>query len=162
MLHADFGHGLLLLVLLAVLTGVSGCGSLSSASPGVSSPTSPGEPDTGMTIVPRTTTPEPTATLEFAFIQPRDCPGAPASRLIVHERGIVIDDGESLNLREDPGVENAQIMQLESGSLFYVLAGPECDGDYAWYRVRDDRSGEEGWIAEGEIGEYYARPYLPG
>lgn len=88
------------------------------------------------------------------------CPDTPTSRLIVGERGYVVDDGESLNLREQPGTDQPLISQIPSGASFDVLAGPVCEADYAWYRVRYEQ--DTGWIAEGDQREYYALPYLPG
>lgn len=161
MLRSDSGGFMvLLLILLPLLVGLTGCNAPATSVPATPSAASTPEPDTGMTIVPRTESPEPTATLEFSLIRPRQCLAAPASRLIIHERGRVVDDGEGLNLRAEPGLDNDVLTQLESGEVFYVLAGPQCVEEYAWYRVQ--AAGETGWIAEGEPGEYYVEPHLTG
>jgi uncharacterized protein YgiM (DUF1202 family) len=161
MLRSQSG-GMLLMIpgLLLLLAALMGCNAPATSAPNTPSPAPTAEPDTGMTIVPRTESPEPTATLEFSLIRPRQCLGAPASRLIIHERGRVVDDGEGLNLREAPGLDNDIRTKLESGEVFYVLDGPECVEEYAWYRVQTERY--TGWIAEGESDEYYVEPHLPG
>jgi len=90
-----------------------------------------------------------------------DCPNAPPIRLIVQERGRVSDeDDRTLNLREGPGTSFAVIFAIEPNELFFVLDGPECDGEYAWFRVQ--YRNYTGWIAEGDADVYYVEPYLPG
>lgn len=103
--------------------------------------------------------PAPTATIPRL----RDCPAAPPSHLIVHERGQVVN-GENLNLRRGPGTNYDIVTGIEPGEVFWVLDGPACAGAYTWYRVRY-ATGEvfyEGWIAEGDFEGYYVAPYLPG
>lgn len=98
-------------------------------------------------------TPPPTPTAR--------CPGAPREKLIVHERGIVLpDDPRPVNLRSGPGTANRILERIPPRSVFYVLEGPLCAGDFAWYRVR--YNGVEGWLAEGDLSGYYVAPYLPG
>jgi hypothetical protein len=89
------------------------------------------------------------------------CPGAPETRLILHERGRVLpDDPRPVNLRHEPGRDNRWILQIPVRGVFYVLDGPVCEGDFAWFKVNYD--GNEGWIAEGELAYYYVEPYLVG
>ncbi len=128
-------------------------------------------PASRMTIVPTTEvrqTPQATHTPRFGAsptpIQRRDfvCDNAPMTYLIRNERGQVTDtdDEETLNLRSGPGTEYRILEQIEQLEVFFVLDGPVCAEDYAWYRVLYD--GQEGWIAEGDFEQYYAEPYLPG
>lgn len=91
---------------------------------------------------------------------PQQCPNAPPLRLIVQERGRVIPDNEHLNLREGPGLDYEALQRIRPGEDFFVLDGPVCDGTYAWYEV--EYRGQRGWVAEGDLDEYYAEPYLPG
>jgi hypothetical protein len=89
------------------------------------------------------------------------CPEAPRTRLIIQERGRVMDDDpRALRMRSGPGTGNDIIDQLPINSVFLVLEGPVCGEDYAWWRVR--HRNKEGWIAEGEPNYYYVEPYLPG
>lgn len=90
-----------------------------------------------------------------------NCRGAPRIRLIVQERGQVVEDSaERLNMRDGPGTDYDIITRIEPGETFFVLAGPECADAYAWFRVR--YGNREGWLAEGDPQEYYVQPYLPG
>ena len=88
------------------------------------------------------------------------CPGAPASRLIIQERGIVTDNGRNLNLREGPATDYDIIAALQPGERFMVLDGPDCAEAYAWFRVQVGQ--RLGWIAEGDLETYYAKPFFPG
>jgi hypothetical protein len=123
--------------------------------------------------VPATSTPEPitptplTATptaLTFPTPPPSPtpfCPGAPRQRLIVQERGrVLLDDPRPINLRLQPGTAAAILIRIDPGEIFYVLEGPVCEGDFAWYHIR--YGAREGWIAEGDLASYYVEPYLPG
>lgn len=95
--------------------------------------------------------PEPTAV----------CAPAPVSHLIVRERARVsLDDPRPLNMREGPGTAFDVITQIPAGGFLYVLEGPTCSQNYAWYRVEYD--GREGWIAEGDDSGYYVEVYPPG
>jgi hypothetical protein len=89
------------------------------------------------------------------------CSDAPRNRLILHERGRVLpDDPRPINLRSAPGTDNTVLMQIPIRALFYVLEGPICADNFAWYKIR--YQGREGWIAEGDLSSYYVEPYLPG
>jgi uncharacterized protein YraI len=72
----------------------------------------------------------------------------------------VTDNGDTLNLRSGAGTDFDILLRLEPLAIFFVLEGPECADGYTWFRVR--YNDVEGWIAEGEIGQYYAVPYLTG
>lgn len=136
--------------------------SLAACNTGIASPTATQEA-LGMTLVPENTA---TAT-ETISSSPspasriKNCPGAPPIRLIIQERGRVLnDDNRTLNLRDGPGVNAKIITRIEPEQLFFVLSGPECDGAYAWFRVQ--YGSRTGWIAEGDNDSYYVEPYLPG
>lgn len=89
------------------------------------------------------------------------CPGAPKEHLILQERGRVLpDDPRPINMRSAAGTDNTVLVQIPIRSLFYVLEGPVCADDFAWYKIR--YKGREGWIAEGDLTSYYVEPYLPG
>ena len=69
------------------------------------------------------------------------CEDAPRTRLIIGERGRVLDDDEEpLNVRPQPGTNegNDPIGILQVLDIFEVLDGPRCAGQYAWYYVRSE------------------------
>ena len=89
------------------------------------------------------------------------CAPAPYSRLILRERARVsVTDPRPLNLRSGVGTGSDVIAQIQAGEIFYVLEGPECSQNYAWFRV--EYNGRSGWIAEGDTTAYYVEVYPPG
>lgn len=89
------------------------------------------------------------------------CAPAPPSRLILRERARVsLDDPRPLNLRSGPGTSSDVIAQIPAGGIVYVLEGPQCTAQYAWYRV--EYQGLEGWVAEGDSSAYFVEVYPPG
>ncbi|MCC6801389.1 MAG: SH3 domain-containing protein [Anaerolineae bacterium] len=89
------------------------------------------------------------------------CDPAPVSRLIRHERARVsLDDPRPLNMRDGPGTAFDVITQIPAGGVLYVVEGPSCSQNYAWYRV--EYGGRDGWIAEGDSSGYYVEVYPPG
>jgi hypothetical protein len=88
------------------------------------------------------------------------CPAAPRTRLILNQRARVLpDDPRPINLRGGPGTSNNTITSITILEIFFVLNGPVCNGDYAWYEVQ--YGDYRGWIAEGDLSSYYVEPYLP-
>jgi hypothetical protein len=92
--------------------------------------------------------------------EPSRCPKAPRSHLIINERGRVTDNGKTLNIRTSAGTQYQQIGQMPPGSVFFVVDGPRCSGEYAWFYIRYE--GMDGWIAEADTEVVYAEPYLDG
>lgn len=89
------------------------------------------------------------------------CPGAPRTRLILQERAWVLpDDPRPVNMRSQPGTGNTLVVQIPIKAVFFVLDGPTCLDDYAWFQVRYNN--KTGWVAEGDLTSYYVEPYLPG
>ncbi len=86
------------------------------------------------------------------------CPGAPAPRLVVSERGQV-SPGQSNNLRDWPARSGARIGPIPAGGEFVVLEGPVCADGFNWWRV--DYDGLVGWTVEGQGAEYWAEPITP-
>lgn len=111
-------------------------------------------------------TPSPTPTLSVtpslaADDRPLECPDAPPTRLIVKERARVVTEGDRvLNLREEPNIDSPVIIRVPRGSILYVLAGPECADQFAWFEV--DYRDVTGWIAEGAVPTYFVEIYPPG
>lgn len=98
------------------------------------------------------------------YAQPSDraCDEAPRSRLMVRERARVVVEGTRsvLNRREAADLGSDNIDDIPRGALVFVLEGPECADDYAWFLVR--YRGREGWIAEGDDENYFVETYPPG
>lgn len=132
--------------------------------------------NTNLPAVPEATPLTAAATTQPNFVVPSDtpplvtptprltatpvCPAAPPTRLILNQRGRVLpDDPRPINLRGEPGTGSTLITSITIMEVFYVLEGPVCDGDYAWYKVQ--YGDDEGWIAEGDLSSYYVEPYLP-
>jgi hypothetical protein len=124
-------------------------------------------PDAATTF-PATATPVSTIAVptETPFIMPTlppaespACDGAPPTRLILNARGRVLpDDPRPVNLRSDPGTDNRTVTSIPIMEIFYVLEGPVCNGEYAWFKIQ--YRNHEGWIAEGDLTSYYVEPYL--
>jgi len=107
-----------------------------------------------------TDTPAPTA-----FVMPTapppptaSCAGAPRERLIIGERGRVLeDDPRNVNVRRLPGTDNILVTVIPINGLFMVLDGPVCADGFQWYKVHYREA--TGWIAEGDLTSYYVEPY---
>lgn len=92
---------------------------------------------------------------------PPACPNAQPNRMILYERGrVTTDDPAPLNLRSGPRTSFDILETIPSGGVFFVLEGPRCSDQYAWYRV--DYRGQQGWVAEGSAAAYFIELYLPG
>lgn len=152
----------------------AGCGlllalALAACSPGAANSAADATATTPPpTVVPPTATATPVLPSPTPFVMPTappspgaTCPGTVPERLILHERGRVMDDDpRPLNLRREPNTGGRRLTQIPSLGVFYVLQGPECGEEYAWYFV--EYNGFEGWIAEGDLTSYYVEPYPPG
>lgn len=114
--------------------------------------------ETPATTVAVQPSPQPSSTPTQPLLT--SCPGTPPIQLILQERGQVVDDNESLNLRGGPGTDYNVLLRIESGEVFFVVGGPACADGYTWFQVKYDS--QTGWIAEGDLTEYYVVPYLPG
>lgn len=64
-----------------------------------------------------------------------------------------------LNLRTQPA-SNAEVMlQIPVNLPFQVLGGPSCVDNFVWWFVTVN--GQQGYIAEGQDGEYFVQPKQP-
>jgi len=91
------------------------------------------------------------------------CTDAPPTRMIVRERGQVMDDDiRPLNVRSGPSTDYRILGRLEVLDVFRVEQGPECGNGYVWYLVESVAGDLRGWVAEGDFTQYYIEPYLPG
>lgn len=85
------------------------------------------------------------------------CSNAPAPRLHVGLEAVVAANVGPLNLRALPAVSTGVEVQLYSGNVLNVLAGPSCNGHFNWWRV-ETRNGRRGWVAEGTWERYWVVP----
>ena len=90
-----------------------------------------------------------------ASAQPALCPDAPLPRLAEGQQAEVVVD--RLRLRALPAVGTGEVRLLNAGTRVGVMAGPSCNGGYAWWRVELE-NGTTGWAAEGTWESYYLRP----
>jgi serine/threonine-protein kinase len=94
---------------------------------------------------------------------PASCPGALAPRLVPGKTGrVTYTPPLESRVRSAPRVEtspNNVIGLLQPGSQFTVVSGPVCDTtrQLRWWLVRTERL--EGWVAEGQPGEYWLEPW---
>lgn len=120
----------------------------------------------GVTVVPLSPVPSATTSTISPSTEPvLSCPDAPASRLILQERGrSTAARDDAINLRNGPSTTYNVITRIETGELFFVLDGPSCAEGYAWFYVRYRRGQREylGWLAEGTAENYFVEPYVQG
>lgn len=84
-----------------------------------------------------------------------NCPGAPASRIVVGRGARVAPGGTANNLRDKPSTSGKVLTQVPPGTYFNVLDGPSCAENYAWWKVD---IGQIGWMAEGDSKQYFMEP----
>ncbi len=85
-----------------------------------------------------------------------DCPDALPSRLVIGQKGLMIQNQPS-DLYTEPG---GQIIEnIPANSVFDVLDGPVCNENFAWWHVR--YADQDGWAVEGEAGIYFLEPLTP-
>jgi len=64
------------------------------------------------------------------------------------------------NVRSAPRVAPDNVIgQLQPGQQFNVVSGPVCDEErmWRWWLVRTPRL--EGWVSEGQPGQYWLEPW---
>jgi hypothetical protein len=92
-------------------------------------------------------------------VQVSSCPGAPAQRMVVNQRGYVCTRTYAVRLRSSPNRAASTIVQLDKGTQFTVIGGPSCADNWSWWQVKTDL-GQTGWISEGgdETDPYFICP----
>lgn len=66
----------------------------------------------------------------------------------------VVVTNDSANLRTDPTADSDAVTVLAAGTELIVIGGPEADEsveDRIWWQVRDEATGDEGWVVEDAI-----------
>jgi len=97
-----------------------------------------------------------------ATVEPKQtssCPGAPAQRMIVNQRGYVCTQSDSVRLRDAPYRSASTLIQLAKGTQFTVVGGPACADNWSWWQVKTD-AGQTGWVSEGgdNVDPYFICP----
>lgn len=67
------------------------------------------------------------------------------AQLVPGETATVSADGDPLNIRDDPGLQGAQLTQAPDGAVLTVLDGTAVVDGYTWQKVRFE--GIDGWAA---------------
>ncbi|MCA0454414.1 MAG: SH3 domain-containing protein [Chloroflexi bacterium] len=88
---------------------------------------------------------------------PTFCPNAPAPRLTVGSLAAILPDVANI-VRQAPGEGSGFLGELPVGRQVYVLDGPRCASDMAWWYVADTQSRLIGWTSEGEVNDYWLEP----
>jgi uncharacterized protein YraI len=80
------------------------------------------------------------------------------SRLIAGQNGRVLP-GLPNTLRSQPyvGYDSQVLLQIPAGSIFNVIAGPNCSDGMTWWMV--SYNGYTGYTPEGQYGTYWLEPY---
>ncbi len=88
------------------------------------------------------------------------CGDAPAPRLTAGGAGrVTFSDGQPLNVRAALGLAGQKIGQLDEGTGFDVLEGPVCADNIYWWHIQATLM--NGWVAEGQSGDYFVEPVVP-
>ena len=71
---------------------------------------------------------------------------------------VTMDAGQLLTIRTVPGTSATVVKQVNSGSEFSVLAGPQSANGYFWFQIRSDDGTTEGWAADDSDGKRWLSP----
>lgn len=98
---------------------------------------------------------------------PAFCPNAPAPHLIIGLQAQVLPDFTNV-VRNAPGLSGGYLGEIPVGRVVYVLDGPRCASDMAWWYVADTQSKLIGWTSEGMNdtqaqmpAQYWLAPIIP-
>lgn len=73
----------------------------------------------------------------------------------------ITEEGDELNLRDQPSLEGAVIIQLKENEYIEIIDGPVQADGYTWWKIKVDRWGSEGeitgWAVEDQL--WYVRSY---
>jgi hypothetical protein len=95
--------------------------------------------------------------VQLSYAQDTEC--ALPTRLIVSEEGRVLQE-MTVNVRQEPGISGEYLGRMPDAAMFTVLDGPTCVDGYQWWQVdyHHAEDGMVGWVAEGDIEEYWLEP----
>lgn len=126
-----------------------------AAAPEVEPPVGPTEPEPWMRPPDPSDAPQPDPSDVLqpnpSKVPPVEMPPAesPPSELASGSQAWVADSAGTsggLNLRLGPGVRYDALDRLPPGRLVMVLQGPVSVGRSPWYEVRDEATGQQGWV----------------
>jgi hypothetical protein len=104
--------------------------------------------------------PDPEAALalvENPATQPTTCGDKLVARLAPGMTArVAAVDGTPLRLRSAPAGQ--MLTQLQQGTTFMVIGGPECVRDFLWWNIQL-LDGTRGWAAESDTEDYYIEPF---
>jgi hypothetical protein len=72
-----------------------------------------------------------------------------------------VSSGTPNIVRQAPGQSGGYLGQLPANEIIYVLDGPRCTADMAWWYVADTQSRLIGWTSEGQGTDYWLAPVYP-
>ena len=93
----------------------------------------------------------PTAT---PYVAPTEAPTPEPTDATVSQPGtigvgvrvmIVGTGGNGLNFRREPSTSAEKIRSLPDGTIYEVVGGPQENGGYTWWQLRDPSDGTIGW-----------------
>ena len=101
----------------------------------------------------------PTVALKSPDIPAIDCPGAMSTRLVKEQLiRVTFTDGTPLRLRQAASKTAKTLETIAEGGTMKIQGGPQCTDKGIWWQVKLTKSGNVGWVLEGENGVYYLEP----
>lgn len=85
------------------------------------------------------------------YLTPRLAPTIPAR---------VTDGGVPNRVRQQPVTSSPVSFQMNPGTQFTVISGPQCGEGIVWWYV--EQNGRQGWTAESQNGSYFVEPLASG
>lgn len=71
---------------------------------------------------------------------------------------VTVEQGQQLSVRTLPTTDGPPASQVNAGTQFTVLAGPQSADGFVWYQIRSDSGNVEGWAAEGDSTRRWLSP----
>lgn len=84
-----------------------------------------------------------------------NCANALTQRVMIGIQARVLPSMGALNVRNQPG--GAIVDTLGGATTFNIIGGPVCSEELYWWQIQ--RPGLQGWLAEGNLQDYYIEPY---
>lgn len=91
--------------------------------------------------------------LSLPRVEAQYCTGTLYSNLIPGDTALIAS-ADLLNVRAEPSLSGERLTQIAPDTEFFVVGGPVCADDYAWYEIRLDNT-QTGWVAEADHEDYW-------
>lgn len=95
---------------------------------------------------------------------PGACPGAPMPQVVIGQTVMVVaEDFDKLKLRSEPRIApDTELKELDKFTNLLIVNGPVCvtgeaNTAYWFWEVQVLPGNEKGWIAEGNLSEYFVK-----